>query len=214
MSQATVSGAVQRILPRHFQIIDMAVAGHDNKTIAQTTGSSIGQVNLILRSPVAQSEIARRRKESSEATILGLDRSAILGKARSILDQATEHAAVTLENELLADKPEVRIKAANSILDRALGGGKDDRRASVVNVTAEQIQLINLALKESQDVYSLLPANQASADTPELGSSEVHGDRSGGTLDEGGRVHSDTADCSGERSGDVPQASDGVSSES
>ncbi len=164
-SSPIVAGSIQRIIPRHFQIIDLAVAGHDNTTIAKTVGTSIGQVNLILRSPVAQAEIARRRKESTEADILGLDRSAVVGKARSILDQASQAAAATLENELLAEKPEVRIKAANSILDRALGKGLDDRRASVSNITAEQVTLINLALKESEYVPRH-PTHHASAHAP------------------------------------------------
>lgn len=172
MSQTIVAGQIQRVIPRHFKVIDMAVAGHDNKVIAETLSMSIGQVNLILRSPIAQSEIARIRKESTEAEVMGLDRSAALGKARSIIEQASVAAATTLENELLAEKPEVRIKAANSILDRAIGGGKDDRRASVINITGEQIALINLALKESEHV-KLLPTHQASAHSPEVRSVDV-----------------------------------------
>lgn len=172
-----VAGQIQRIIPRHFQIIDLAVAGHDNKAIALTTGTSISQVNLVLRSPIAQAEIARRRKESTEATTLGLDASAVRGKALSILEQASCAAATTLENELLAEKPADRLKAANSILDRAIGGGRDERRGSIINITSEQIALINLSIKESNDVLFKQPAHKAPAHSALVGSNDVQQDR-------------------------------------
>lgn len=169
-----VPGQIQRIIPRHFKIIDLAVAGHDNKVIAEMTETSIGQVNLVLRSPVAQSEIARRRRESQESTTLALDADATRGKALSILQQASCAAATTLENALVDEKPEIRLKAANSILDRALGSGKEDRRATVVNITADQILLLNQALKESEHVHAQRPANNASAHSPEVRPDDVY----------------------------------------
>ncbi len=196
---------IQRILPRHFAIIDLAVAGHDNKAIAETLGCSTSQVGLILRSPVAQMEIARRRKSSTETEILGLDRSAVMGKARSILEQATESAATTLENELLNDKPEVRLKAANSILDRAFGNGADSRRGVVMNISSENIALINLALKESEYVPRKLTAHEAPADSSNERSSEVYGVGTGGALDVGGRVDEVSADSPAFEPGDVPE---------
>lgn len=205
VSSPIVAGAIQRVLPRHFQIIDLAVAGHDNITIAKAVGTSQSQVNLVLRSPVAQAEIARRRRESTEAEVLGLDRSAIVGKARSILDQASQAAAATLENELLAEKPEVRIKAANSILDRALGKGIDDRRASVNNITAEQVTLINLALKESEYVPAKLSAHRLAAHSAVDQHFDVHQDH----RLELGPADSTCADSPGIEPGDVHEESSG-----
>ncbi len=165
MSIAPTSNHIQRLLPRHFNVIEMAAAGHDVVTIAKTLDMSTHTISGILRSPLAQAELARRRKELRETEVLGMDRDATLGKARSILEQASERAA-TVSTELLeCPNPTIALKAANSILDRVFGKGSDDRRSMVVNITAEHVDLLNLALKESH--ATLLPTNGSDSRDPQ-----------------------------------------------
>ena len=200
MSALSTHG-IQRILPRHFKIIEMALAGHDVKPIADSLGMSPASVGLVLRSPIVQSEIARRRKASTEVEIMGQDRSAAIGKARSILDGAAESAAIATENLLLEEKPEIRLKAAKTILDFALASGKDERRGSVVNITAEQITLLNTAIKESNN--ELYSTHRPAANPSERRSIGVPGanDPAGGQLS--GRVDAPDADAPEVGPGDV-----------
>lgn len=141
---------VRRIMPRHFAIIDMVLAGHKNVVIAETLGMRPESVNLILRSPLVQAELARRRREDSTPEMMRMDKDAVLGKARSILEQATEKASLKLVE--LVDSPDasIQLRAAEKILDRVFGKDKDTG-AAVINITSEHVQLLSIALKESRD---------------------------------------------------------------
>ena len=141
---------IRRLLPRHFRILEMVLAGHDNTTIAETLGISTRSITMIKQSPLFQSELVRRREDKTDTTMLSLDREAVMGKARSILEDASELAAETLEELLDADDNSVRLRAADSILDRVFGKKGEAKAAGVVvNISAEHVQLLNLALKES-----------------------------------------------------------------
>lgn len=181
---------VQRLLQRHYKIIDLAAAGHDVKTIAETLGMKPHSVGLILKSPLVQHELAKVRQRSKESEILGMDREALRGKTLSILEQASVKAAEVVQ-ELLDDvNPTVRLRASDSILDRIFGNQKDGHGAStVINITAENIQLLHQALKESEyagqnvkrHVGSESPADSAPPADPqaaELGA--VQGQADGG----------------------------------
>lgn len=163
------SERVRRLLPRHFKIIDLAIAGHDVKAIAQTVGMSSAAIGKILSSPLVQMEISRKRSQSSESEILTMDREATLGKARSLLEQASEYAALKHVELLEAPNHSIQLRAADKILERVFGKSSDDRRSLVVNITAEQGALLNLALKESDNVHRMrLPsANSDPASDPQ-----------------------------------------------
>jgi HEAT repeat protein len=196
MSQATSSiptespHNVQRLLQRHYKIIDLAAAGHDVKTIAETLGMKPHSIGLILKSPLVQHELAKVRKQSKESEVLGMDREALRGKTLSILEQASVKAAEVVQ-ELLEDvNPTVRLRASDSILDRVFGNQKDGHGMStVINITAENVQLLHQALKESEYAVQNVkrhvecepPANGAPApdpEAPELG--PVQGQADGG----------------------------------
>lgn len=178
--------SIQRLLPHHFQILDMVVAGHEAKTIAQALDKSVGSVNSVIRSPLFQLELTKRRAANSEVTIGGLDRSAHMNKAMSLLEAAGEKAANTL-TDLLEDKdPSIQLRSANSILDRVFHKTGDERNV-VVNITAENLQLLQVALKESSYVQ---PNQRLTADSPDAKCSES----SGSELRENCRVEDRPAD--------------------
>lgn len=167
-----ISTRIQRLLPRQLKIVDMAAAGHTIETIAATLEMAPRSVALILKSPLAQSELARLRRASSEHVLGALDREAVMGKARSILEGATEKAALKHVDLLNCGNPSIEMKAAAAILDRAFGNIEDKNKSIVVNVTTEQAALIQIALKESKN-ERFKPANGASTNGSEAVDAQV-----------------------------------------
>lgn len=149
MSVATHT--IQRLLPRHYAIVDLAAAGHKYTTIGEMIGMNPQSVSLILRSPLVQAELSRRRGASQDAKILGMDNDAMLGKARSILEKAAEKAAKTVEHCLDDDDGSLRLRAANSILDRVFGKADEKSSRQVLNITSDQTNLLVLAIQESHN---------------------------------------------------------------
>lgn len=158
---------IQRLLPRHFRILEMVLAGHDNTTISKTLGISTRSITMLKQSPLFQTELVRRRENSKEETMLTLDREAIMGKARSILENASLEAAETVEGLMYSDDDSIKFRAAESILDRVFGKkGEASNSGVVVNISAEHVQLLNLALKETVHA-SIQPADCKPTDDPE-----------------------------------------------
>ena len=162
------ANTVQRLLPRHFKVIELAMAGHDSKTIAETLNIKPTTVALILKSPLVQHEISKRTKASTEETILGLDRDAFRGKVMGILEKATLKAAQVQEELLNNPNPTIALRASDSILDRVFGSRQDGGgAATVINITAENVALLHTALKESEYAGRKSSANSPVAPDPE-----------------------------------------------
>lgn len=172
MSQVEVNLAavpnIQRLLPRHFKIIELFLAGHSIATIAEALEMSSGAVSLILKSPLIQHELATARKQSREPEVLALDRDALRSKVNSILETATVKAAAVQVELLDNPNPAIALKASTSILDRVYGDQKSAGGGGlVINITAENVALVNQALKESQDARWKQPADRTAAPSPE-----------------------------------------------
>ena len=159
---------VQRLLPRHFKILDMILAGHTNEVVATTLDLNKDTIRYLIRSPLFQAELSRRRKEDSTEEILGMDRDAIIGKARSILEQSVEAAAEKHVELLGTEDPALQMRAASQILDRVFGKAEEKSVRPVVSLTAENVQLLVLAMKESPNAQANeLPTNGQTAQDPE-----------------------------------------------
>lgn len=159
---------IRRMLPRHFQILDMTLAGHQGVVIAEAVGMSAQAVKKVQASPLFQAELVRARRESKDEVIMSLDRQAIMGKAKSILEEASVAAAMTHEELLESKDDSIKLRAASAILDRVFGKNSDHTGASVVNISAEQVNLLTIALKESSNVRnSVSPADSPSASDPQ-----------------------------------------------
>jgi len=164
---------VQRMLPRHFQILDMVMAGHSNEVIAKTIEVHRDTVGYITRSPLFQAELARRRKEDNTEEILGMDRDAIIGKARSILEQSVEAAAEKHVELLDTEDPALQMRAASQILDRVFGKAEEKSVRPVVSLSAENVQLLIIAMKESPNAQDgKLSTNGQAAQNPQAGEHE------------------------------------------
>jgi hypothetical protein len=58
MSETIGAIPIQRLLPRHNKIMDLYLAGHDTKVIAEAVGSTTASVSLCIKSPLFQHEAA------------------------------------------------------------------------------------------------------------------------------------------------------------
>lgn len=201
MSQAT--NHVRRLLPRHFKVLELTLAGHDVKTIAQATEMSTSSVSLLQRSPLFQLELTKARRESSVTDIATLDRQAHVAKAQSILADASDRAASTLVDLLDNPDPSIQLRGAEKILDRVFSHSNGGAGV-VINISTEQVQLLQLALKESAYVSGKQPANRSDAECTESGWPELC---QAGGLDAGPADGQD-AERPAERSSDVHSGSD------
>lgn len=157
---------IRALLPRHFKVIEMVLAGHSIGTIAKATSMTGANVRLVTRSPLFQAELVRQRERSGDVEIMEHDKDAIRGKARLILEQATEKAAETVVELLDADNENVKLKASSNILDRALG--TDRNTSPIIQIDADSVQLIHLTLEELRNAQDAeQPANETDAETQE-----------------------------------------------
>lgn len=146
---------ITRMLPRHFKIMELALAGMNGPDIAKTLGMTSYSINMIMRSPIFQSELAYRRQEREKDDTLALDVQGIRGKAMSILEQASTKASDKLVSLLASQDDSVALRAGNSILDRVFGKGDKQTNSTIINITAENVQLLNAALAESRSLKEL-----------------------------------------------------------
>ena len=145
MSEAT---HIQRLLPRHFKILDMAASGvRDRGEIASALGVTPQTISNVLNAPIAQDELARRRRSmersSDEASAL------VAMQARERLERASPEAAQVHVDLLTDDDPSVRQRSAEAILNRVLGKAEAVGTQNITIIEVDQIQLLNLALAES-----------------------------------------------------------------
>jgi len=138
---------IQRLLPRHHAILELALAGHKARDIAQAVDMTPEGVGLIMRAPLFQDALARRRKEQS----IRVDEAKAEDsqRARGVLEQAAVAAAETQVALLQAEKEDVKLRASNSILDRIIGPASAQAKGPVVMINAETVQLLQLAIAES-----------------------------------------------------------------
>ena len=174
MTSDNRSSIVRRLLPRHFRILEMVMAGHTNKVISETLEMHRDTVTAVTRSPIFQAELVRMRKDDPVTDMLEMDRNAVIGKARSILEQAVEPAANKMVELLETEDPALQFRASGNILDRVFGKADEKQNAPVISLQAEQVQLLVLAMKESDDAQRHeQTANGQAASTSEDGHQDV-----------------------------------------
>lgn len=139
---------IQRLLPRHYTIVELTLSGYGPKEIAQALGMTPQAVTIITKSPNFQAELSRRRqdqeKQSNEVHALGVIQS------RKMLEEASVMAAQThislMDPEYCPD-PKIRQTSASKILDLVL----DDQRGpkNVIVMQPGSLLLLQQALKEA-----------------------------------------------------------------
>lgn len=140
---------LQRLLPRHFQIIDLSLAGYGPKEIAQAMDMTPQAISLITNSPLFQDEISRRRESIEKETNSNL--ASIPMMAKKALEASSLQAANTLVYHLNSPDPKAAISSANSILDRVFGKKDDQSSQQVVILEAGALQVLQVTMKELEN---------------------------------------------------------------
>lgn len=150
---------IQRMLPRHFRILELTLHGLSRSQVAEEIGMSPEGVGLILKSPIFQSELSRQREEllgkTQEAAQVATEHS--VARAQEILQGAASQAAEKHVTLLQSEDEAIAQRSANSILDRVLGKTSDSSNTIVVEKGA--VQLLMLALQEGGLSESRLVSN-------------------------------------------------------
>lgn len=111
---------------RHREVIRLAFSGMKSNLIAEQVGLSVTVVRNILRSPLAQGEIARLSEKADESLTNVPLRVRLLHE----LNQVGE-SAVRINRELMEDgriDPRVRAGVARHFMDRIVFGRVEEER--------------------------------------------------------------------------------------
>jgi hypothetical protein len=103
-------------------------------------------ISYILRSPLVQQELARRRTGLEVAQKDSVVEESV--RAKETLERAAVRAAETQVGLLNVNDPRVKLSASNSILDRVFGG--KEVKGTSINISAESVQLLSLAIREAK----------------------------------------------------------------
>ena len=145
--------SIQRMLPRHFKMMEMKLAGFSHSEIAKTLECSDQNVWVVTNSPLFIAEYNRQMKLQQEDNGLVQTKEAFISKARSILESSSELAANTQVELMASEDDSIRLRASGSILDRALGkeDGKGIGPSLHVVINNADAVLISNTFKESQN---------------------------------------------------------------
>lgn len=176
---------IRRLLPKHYKILELYLDGIQTKDIAEILDLNPSTVSMVIHSPLFQAEATRIRKEGRESTIMQLDRQAAMGKARSILEQASVLAAEKIEALVDSESEHISLKAATAILDRVFGPNDHKGSPPVINVTADQVNLLTLAMRETNDVRRYESPNSTATGSSQDQHRDVHQEASEPTLFDG-----------------------------
>lgn len=206
-----VYNQLTRLLPRHFKVLEMRLAGMSVGEVARTLEISNQSVNTIIRSPLFQSEYQRRLKEMNE-NMLAHQLEEVVIQARKILVGSATKAAQVQEDLLDSEDDSIRLRSSEKILDRVLGPveGKNGINGSgrIINVliNAQEAKLLITSLQESINVDApgtekLLPTElisseespNAERDDSAADSTPAEGSTGSSEVD----VHQASSECSG-----------------
>ena len=138
-----------RLLPRHYQIMDLRLAGKNCREITRITGVSYRQVVNIVNTPQFQNALALRRDTIEDTVKEDIIRSEseVLTEIKKATLDAVHRLVELVDDENVA----VARQAANDILDR---GGypkvsrQENQEERTLVVDEEQAKLLKKALQE------------------------------------------------------------------
>jgi hypothetical protein len=167
---------IQRLLPRHFKILELMLAGYKNVEIAEVVGCTRETVYAVSRSPLFVAELNRRMKDQTENGISD-HVNAFESKAKMVLQKNAERAAKVQEELLESEDDSIRFRSSAHILDRVLGKPTDpnatERSGLKIEINGDRAQLLITALKESKHA-SYEAANGSTAQDHEGEQGDVH----------------------------------------
>ena len=168
---------IKRLLPRHFKMLELKLAGLGNKEIAEALGVTPQNVYAVSRSPIFNAEY-QRQLEAQNTDSLRQVVTDTEEKVKQILLDNAESAATTQATLLDSPDESVRLRASNSILDRVIGKPQDKSgqpgMGVSINIETEQANLLVTALKESSNGRKISIPDQKAARTSEDEQGDVY----------------------------------------
>jgi predicted transcriptional regulator len=113
-----MSHEIKVLRPRHQEVIRLAFLGRSNVEIASAVGISTAAVSCVLRSPLAQAEIARFTREAEERIVNVPLRARMMSEIEGASVEALRLNR-TLMNEQKIDT-KLRVGIAKHFMDRGL----------------------------------------------------------------------------------------------
>jgi DNA-directed RNA polymerase len=143
------SREIQRMLPRHFKIMELCASGYTPKDIAQATGVTKQTVGNITNSPLFQDELARFKDSQRDVDTEKEMRAE--SDALEILRQNSTRAALRTVELMESDNEKIALSSASEILDRVTKSGT--ARAQII-LDSEAINTLFTALRETREAQN------------------------------------------------------------
>lgn len=139
---------LEKLLPRHYAILELCLAGMDKKAIAEKLEITPQTVYNVTNSPLFQDELARRKKsvEAKQDSLL----ASTPARAKAVLDQNAVRAAERLSQLVQSADEGIAHRSSVAILDKVLGSDQSKIRPITINV--EQLENLQVALLESRNL--------------------------------------------------------------
>lgn len=146
--------SIKKLTPRHLKICDYCIEGLTPKQIAEKLSMSARAIGIVVNSPAFQHQLALRRKSFEDSIDERLSDEEVT--AATILKKAGAKAASSLVLGLEAQSEALRIRSAESILDRSgtvkPGRLEDSSNQPIIHITKEDLQLLNETLQLEQQI--------------------------------------------------------------
>jgi len=159
----SLASDLQRLTDVHKRMVELRLDGMRGTEIATTLGIRRETVSRVLKSPLFQDTLARRRAEREAA--VDTTHAAGVTAARDALNGAAKRAVDKLVGLLDSDSEHTTLAAAKLVLDKTLSDSKDDTPAVVF--TQVNVNMLVDALRESRDA-SVGLADVVDADVVEV----------------------------------------------
>jgi predicted transcriptional regulator len=114
-----MSQEIERLQERHQKIVDLSLAGHSQKEIAEVMGMTQAAISLITASRVFKDEIARRREGQRKVQTEVEEQN--FSTAMRHLEEHALDAAKTQTALLLSANERTQLASAEAILNRVEG---------------------------------------------------------------------------------------------
>ena len=160
---------IQKLTPRHFKILDLALAGLQAVDIARRLEMSPTQVNNVLRSPSFQHQFALRRSSLNDQLedVAVSEVEEIKDEVKEVLRNGALSSAKKLVDLVDCPDPRISMKSAAEVLDRS-GYAREmptQDNSTNINVVIGNKQAV--VIKETLDMLSLCSSlEDCSSSTP------------------------------------------------
>ena len=144
---ASLPTELQRLTDIHKRMVELRLDGMRGTDIATTLGVRRETVSRILKSPLFQDTLARRRAERDGA--VDAVRAEGVSAARDALNGAARKAVDKLVGLLDSDSEHTALAAAKVVLDKTLTDAGTD--TPTVTFTQVNVNMLTTALRESRN---------------------------------------------------------------